>query len=123
MARNRRGVTAPIVALALPVMLGAIGFGIDAAMIELKRTSLQTAADAAATAGARQISSRGNVTSAAIALAVANLPTNKNGNVLAANDVNKGYWNPTGRSFTPDSVTPANNAVEVTTRCAATNGN
>jgi Flp pilus assembly protein TadG len=121
--RNRRGVSAPLVALVLPVMLGSIGFAVDTARIQINRTALQSAADAAATAAAKQIGTPSNIADTAIQLAVANLPTSKNGSVLSASDVVPGYWKPTDRTFTPNSVTPANNAVQVTTRYAAANGN
>ena len=121
--RDRGGATAATVALLMPSLLGAMGFGIDMGSIQVSRAELQSAADAAATAGARSLKTPSTVEATAIALAAANLPVAGNGNVLKGSDVIQGYWDGTARTFTPNSVAPANNAVQVTTRYATANGN
>lgn len=122
LGRDRGGATAATVALMLPILLGGIGFGVDTALVQASRTQLQTTADAAATAAARNLAS-GGATNAAIGIARANLPVDTNGEVLKAGDVTPGYWNGTTRTFTPNSVTPADNAVRVTTRYDEANNN
>ncbi len=62
---------AVILALALPVLLGCIGLGVDFATLNLKRSTLQAAADAAAVAGAKQLSLASS-TDAAVAATVQN---------------------------------------------------
>jgi Flp pilus assembly protein TadG len=53
---NTRGSTVVMFALALPMLLGAIGLAIDFATFSMKRSTLQSAADASALAGAKQLS-------------------------------------------------------------------
>jgi Flp pilus assembly protein TadG len=122
---GKRGNIAVTVALAAPALIGAVGFGIDSALVQIQRTRLQNAADAGATAGARQLKVPANVPTTAITLAQANVPEGNDAklrdNVLKAADIVQGNWNGTTRVFTPAGV--PNNAVRVTTRFAAANGN
>jgi Flp pilus assembly protein TadG len=53
---NSVGSTVVMFALALPLLLGAVGIAIDFATFAAKRSALQTAADASALAGAKQLS-------------------------------------------------------------------
>jgi Flp pilus assembly protein TadG len=53
---NVKGTTAVMFALTLPVMLGGAGLAMDFATFAMKQTTLQAAADAAALAGAKQLS-------------------------------------------------------------------
>lgn len=52
--RNRRGAIVPFVAILLPILLIMAGFAINIAWLELTRTELTTAADAAARAANRE---------------------------------------------------------------------
>ncbi len=122
---GRHGNIAVTIALAAPALIGAVGFGIDSALVQIQRTRLQNAADAGATAGARQLKVPADVPTTAITLAKANVPEGNDArlrdNVLKAADIVQGNWNGTTRVFTPAGV--PNNAVRVTTRFAAANGN
>jgi len=123
---GRRGNIAVSVALAAPAMVGAISFAVDPALVQLQRTRLQNAADAAATAGARQLKMPATVSTMAILPAQANVPlmggdSTPRDNVLKAVDVIQGNWNGTTWVFTT-AGTPKN-AVRVTTRFADANGN
>jgi Flp pilus assembly protein TadG len=110
---------APMFALALPMLAASVGFTIDGARMFSAKTQLQVAADAAAAAAIRKISS--GASTEAVRVAGLNLPAAQNGTVLASKDVVTGTWNVTSRSFTAWASNP--NAVMVTTRFAAANGN
>ena len=62
--RDDRGQTIMLVALALPILLGFVGIATDLGSLFKDRRTIQTAADAAAIAGALNLSS-GNWSSAA----------------------------------------------------------
>src|SRR5262245_12559665 len=51
----RRGAVAPLVALLLVPILGMVAFGVDTGYMVLAQSDLQSAADAAALAGAQQL--------------------------------------------------------------------
>lgn len=53
--RNERGVVAPLVAIMLSVLLGAVALAIDVGYMMNTRTELQRIADGAALAGARTL--------------------------------------------------------------------
>ena len=55
--RDRRGVSALLFALLLPVMIGFLALSVDSAIIATARAHLSTVADAAALAGAQQLAS------------------------------------------------------------------
>ncbi|HIK90514.1 MAG TPA: hypothetical protein EYG03_00775 [Planctomycetes bacterium] len=54
--RNRRGGMLPLIAICLPVILAFSAFAINIAWMQLTRTELRTATDAAARAGSRMLS-------------------------------------------------------------------
>lgn len=118
---GRAGTMAPMFALSLPLLTLGVGFAIDSASIRLAQAQLQVAADAAASAGARQLDPGGDPVVEARRLAALNLPEGQYGVVLADTDVVSGAWNATSRSFT--AGTGNRNAVRITTRLAAANGN
>lgn len=121
LARARRGSMAPVLALALPVLTAAVGFAIDGAFLQLARTRLQVAADAAAAAASRQLHTSSAAQAEAVRVAALNLPTASHGMVVAESDVEPGRWDNSAGSFTP--ATSNLNAVRVTTRYASANGN
>ena len=123
---DRRGNIAVTLALATPAVVGAVGFSVDTALVNVQRTKLQNAADAAATAGAFQLKKPASVSPKAIELAQANIDvqtgnTTARDNVLKDVDVIQGNWNGTTRTFKPAGA--PNNAVRVTTRFSKANGN
>jgi hypothetical protein len=59
-AFDRRGATAVVVGIALPVLVGAAGLGAEAAFWSLRQRALQQTTDAAAFAGATEYSAGGN---------------------------------------------------------------
>lgn len=120
-ALGREGAIGPMFALLLPLLTLGVGFAIDSASIRLAQAQLQVAADAAATAGARQLDPGSDPVTEAQRLAALNMGNERYGTVLAAGDVEPGAWNATSRSFTPGNSN--RNAIRVTTRLAAANGN
>jgi Flp pilus assembly protein TadG len=162
--RKQKGVAAVITALSLIALLGVAAFSVDIATYFLRNNELQNAADAGALAGARvlydyinnivnaggfinedghQIPSANQV---AHDTAVANVAQNTAVEVVMEgvndnhNDVRRGHWSFSTRTFTPSDATdpiqlvnftydeldvfmpdnPFINAVEVTTRRQAT---
>ncbi|HIF01763.1 MAG TPA: hypothetical protein EYQ63_33375, partial [Fuerstia sp.] len=55
-SRNRRGAMLPLIAICLPVILACSAFAINIAWMQLTRTELRTATDAAARAGSCMLS-------------------------------------------------------------------
>lgn len=55
--RHRGGATAALVALSTTTLVGGVGFAVDWGMVQVSETRLQNAADAAATAAARNMAS------------------------------------------------------------------
>jgi Flp pilus assembly protein TadG len=118
---SRRGAAAVVFALATPMLIGATGFAVDGGLMYIAQSRLQTAADAAALAGAKELEDNaGGAATRAIALATSNSPANA-GNTLVAQDIVTGTWDPASRTFTPGGANP--DAIQVTTRHAAANGN
>src|SRR5215470_6257473 len=71
---DRKGGTVLFVALGAPVVIGAAGIGVETGLWYMTRRHAQTAADAAAVAGAMQLlrGAAGNMTSAAVTDATRN---------------------------------------------------
>lgn len=105
----------------LLILLMFSGLAIDYANGERMRSQLQAAADAGAAAAIIRISDHAEASARAIELASANAPTARNGNVVMAEDVVFGHWNNAEHRLEV-GVLPIN-AVEVTARRAAANGN
>src|SRR5947208_1950258 len=108
MAPRPRGATLALTAVMLPVLMGLVAVSVDIAITATARDQLQTAADSAALAGARQLLSQARmqgtatVTSSDIAqarskaIAFAAMPHNTvlgNSATLASSDVTVGYAN------------------------------
>lgn len=119
--RDRRGASAALFALSVPALVGGLGFAVDGGLIRVDRGRLQSAADAAVLAGAQFSATPSSVAPAAQAMATANMPVEQNGTVLKTSDVVQGTWKASDRSFTVGGANP--NAVQVTVRRAAANGN
>ncbi|NTW56053.1 MAG: hypothetical protein HGB20_03275 [Chlorobiaceae bacterium] len=132
---DQRGMVIILFALCLPVLLGLAALAVDLARLNLTRTELQNAADAAALGGAKSLKDASvkaadkpyNWTAAnnkAIQLARANFA---NGRGINDVTIDKGYWNLQTRSFTllPASGVPAGNlpAIRVTIEISSTKNN
>jgi len=119
-ARDERGNVATLTAFALfPLLVllaGVINFGVVFTM----RNELQTTADAAALAGASKLGNTQNVLDKANEFAENNMPADGNGDVLADEDIEIGYWDNANRTFTAGG-TPENAVRATTRRTNATN--
>jgi Flp pilus assembly protein TadG len=98
-SRSQKGAVSVLVALTLPVLVGAGALAVDLAYLHVVRNQLQNDADAAALAGARKLytigasaldwSGAANTASNAIAL------NSAAGHALADGQVQTGYWDMT----------------------------
>jgi Flp pilus assembly protein TadG len=98
-SRSQKGAVSVLVALTLPVLVGAGALAVDLAYLHVVRNELQNDADAAALAGARKLytigasaldwSGAANTASNAIAL------NSAAGHALADGQVQTGYWDMT----------------------------
>jgi Flp pilus assembly protein TadG len=117
-----RGATIYMFALLLVGMLGLAAVVIDLGQLFTARAKLQATADASALAASSQLPSAANALTMAQTYAGLNYPDA--GTVVATGDVQVGYWNTALTTFTsPAPVGQENNAVQVTARRAAVNGN
>ena len=133
--RRRWGGVIVWVAMSLILLFGLGGLAIDGGLIFMAKAQLQGTADAAATAAVSRVPPAIAVvalpaddTAAIVALAQEyaekNMAAAKYGTVLASVDVVVGHWDRWTRTFTPIGAPPKTvNAVKVTTRRAAVNGN
>jgi Flp pilus assembly protein TadG len=119
--RNQQGVVAIIVAGVMSVLVGFAALAIDMSYAYWMRNMLQVTASSAALAGSTQLPNDANVAVRAIEYAQKNMDPAIHGSVLVASDVITGNWDPDTRTWSP-GVSPRN-AVQVTTRRAAVNGN
>jgi Flp pilus assembly protein TadG len=115
------GAASVLMICTLPMFLSLAGLAIDGAAAFRTQTILQSTADIAALAAVVDLPSTSTAASDAVSYAQKNLPVSGNGTVLATSDVATGNWNSTTRVFTANG-TPLN-AVSVTVRRAAANGN
>ncbi len=95
--KQQRGVVSILMALLLPLLLGFGAFAIDLPNLLSIRAQMQTAADAAAMAGARYLGEGGTTNwSAAIAQAQSVLGSNRvAGQTLTEATIQVGYWDTT----------------------------
>jgi filamentous hemagglutinin len=107
--------------IALVVLLGFAALAVDLSNLYATQAELASAAAAAATAGAIELPDESGAATIAIQFAELNMSPGTHGSVLAAADVETGFWNTTSRTFIVGG-TPVN-AVRVTTRRASANGN
>ena len=103
------------------VMMG--GLAVDVTNAITMRKELQVTSDAVAHAAlvTRELQSEADSKTKAIAVAKLNMPDGQFGNVVTANDIVFGTWNPANTTFTP--VSGSREAVMVTARQDSTNGN
>lgn len=119
--RDRRGGIAVLTALSAPILAGFAALAIDVGRAYMVRTELQSTADAAALAAAAKLPNGSAALAEARAIVAQNLASSEHGDVLADGDLVIGTWEPGSRAFTPGGASP--NAVQVTLRRSAANGN
>lgn len=118
--RDERGGTATLVALSLPVLIGAGALGVDVAHLYSVRGALQSTADAAARAGAHGLPNAATAESQALRFADYNTPAN-HGSVVRSSDIDFGNWDADTRAFTAGGA-PVN-AIRVVAAREAARGN
>jgi Flp pilus assembly protein TadG len=115
--RVRRGATFIYCVVAVVAVCGIVSFGVDLGRVQLTKTELQRAADAAARYAATGLAD-GTYLAKAQAVAAEN-PCDGVTLSLTAQDVESGMW--ANGAFTPGGASP--NAVRITARREASRGN
>jgi len=117
---NDRGVTIPLVAILMVVLVMFVALAVDLGHLYVARNELQNAADAGALAGAHDLYLSGNVTlvndganqvayEAAVANMSQNLAVEVNWTEGNDGDVQRGHWSFATETFTPNnSLVPVN---------------
>lgn len=118
--RSKRGATALIVAVTLPVIVGGAALAVDVASFRLVHSRMQAAVDAAALAGVMQIEVNGPVESTAIGIVDSNVPA-AFGQVTTASDITVGTYTKAGGFVAGVSAT--SNAVQVNAERSPGRGN
>lgn len=116
--QNRRGAVAMIVAIGMPVLIGASALAIDIANLQYVDNRMQSAADAAAIVAVNKLSKPSDAVAAAVDYAARNVPGNF-GTVTTNSDVTVGIWDAEAATFTASSDADLLNAVRVQTRRGA----
>ena len=125
--RSRKGSTAVLVAVAVPILIMLGGLSVDQSYVNVRISMLRHTAQDAALAGGQYLStyyttgSSATITSKAQATATANMSTAQYGTVVPAANVTLGTWNSTTQVFTATTTAP--NAVQVTALNTLANGN
>lgn len=95
-SKSQKGAVSVLVALTLPVLLGAAALAVDLGYLYVVRNELQNDADAAALAGARKLYTQGasalNWSAAATTASSAIALNRAAGHALADGQVQTGYW-------------------------------
>ncbi len=115
---DRRGATAVLVAVLIVLVGATAAFAIDLARVYTGVNEMQTAADAAALAGAIQFQRSGTSPVSAVQTFAGNINNKAFGNLISlpASDVEGGSWDPVTGVFTSSASWATSNAVRVTTR-------
>ena len=116
---KRRAATVVVVAVTVPILVGFAALTVDVGYLFNVRADLQKSADAAAHAGATLLPDEQAARDAAHQFAVTNFPGS--GTVLADTDLQLGNWDSELGVFTANGQ--PRNAIRVTTRRSAANGN
>jgi len=125
--QSRKGSTAVMVAVAVPVLIMLGGLSIDQSYVNVRVSMLRHTAQDAALAGGQYLStyystgSSATITSKAQATATANMSTAQYGTVVPASNITLGTWNSTTHAFTATTTAP--NAVQVIAVNTVANGN
>jgi hypothetical protein len=125
-ARHRRGIGAAYAIMLLVALIAIASLAVDWGRVQLVKTQLQTAADAAARAGG--LGMRAGIPQArtdAMNVAAANAADGSSVTLNADNDIEFGAWDPGTRTFTVLTGAAADgaNAIRVTARRTAATGN
>ena len=108
---NQRGATLVLVAICIFMIIALSALAIDIGHLVVTKNELQNAADAGALAGARYLYNDFGtlVNTGCNAIAMAAATANKSDNTVvvdvATNDVQRGHWSFTTRTFTPNDAT------------------
>src|SRR5688572_25149266 len=116
---HRRGFSSIYIVVALVALCGFVSFGVDYGRVQLAKTQLQGAADAAVRAAAAKIDDGATAArTAAVAIAAANKCDGDAVVLDPAQDVEFGQWDKNDRTFTPLTGAAQNsaNAIRVTAR-------
>ena len=119
--RDRGGAVLPIVAAGATMLFGMGALAIDLGRAYTTQNTLQTAADAAALAAVREIADPARARQVAERIVEAYFPQAHFGDVLSADGLAIGVWNPASRSLGP--VATDGDALRITLRRTAANGN
>jgi Flp pilus assembly protein TadG len=120
LAGNHRGATAAVVALAMPMLAGAMSLGLDFSIYRMVQNRMQIAVDGAALAGAAQIERGGNVQQTALTQATRDLSGDYSG-MTRASDITTGVYS-RANGFVPGGGNNVN-AVRVVGERSAGRGN
>jgi len=111
MFKNQHGVTMIYVAICIFMILALTALAVDIGHLVVTKNELQNAADAGALAGARYLYNDDGtvVNTGSNAIAIAATTTNKGDNTVvidvAPNDVQRGHWSFTTKTFMPNNST------------------
>jgi Flp pilus assembly protein TadG len=119
--RDRAGAVLPLVAAGATMLFGMGALTIDFGRAYSTQNTLQTAADAAVLAAVREIADPARARQVAERVVEAYFPEASYGDVLSADGLAIGVWNPASRSLTTDAAAP--NALHITLRRTVANGN
>ncbi len=114
---KRRGAMLVLICAMMVVLLGMVAFAVDIGFVVTNKTQLQSAADAAALAGASTLvenATIGQTIASANSYSVTNAPG-------AHTTITVGNWDPTTLTFTPDNDAP--NAVRAVVQRTEAKGN
>ncbi len=124
--RTRRGTAAVYTIIVMTVMIGFASLAVDVGRVEVAKTQLQTAADAAARQAAlvvnSQVSGQWAAPAAAAAAAARNLCDGTPVVLNTSADVDMGYWTDANRTFVVVADPTVANAIRVTARRSAARG-
>ena len=125
-ARRRRGTAIVYLTISMVVLFGFASLAVDFGRVEVAKTQLQTAADAAARSGALALKNVLYGTSAAAASAAASAAANTaDGSAVVLDqtaDVDLGVWTAATKTFVVVTDPTIANAVRVTARRVASRG-
>ncbi len=114
---QRRGFAAIYVAIILVVLCGFVSLGVDLGRVQLAKSQLQTAADAAARAAAHGLATSAEQAIAeAVAIASANPCDISHAALVPNQDIEFGAWDSATRSFTPAADPSDASAIRITAR-------
>jgi Flp pilus assembly protein TadG len=120
-SKRRRGMGMLYVVVSMIAFVGFTSLAVDLGRVQLAKTQLQTAADAAARAGATALNGQSSVAAAAANAAAANSCDMTPVNLDQSQDVQLGYWTQATKTFVACDRSVAN-AVRVTARRSASRG-